>query len=207
MSILVIKQFMFQEDIWELIKEFLITTRSRLMLKSRSLSIPTLCGIFKTHFRKRIINIKTSSIPLEIRKNVIITEIVKGCEENPGKYAEITRELLPKVKDYAWLSEFQVGQEVLIMVHPNKGMKIKYNRKGIVRSIGKTLRVELYTYDLIPSVNAHRMMWLNSFDRKVSITDRSVVRTKTDCFGIRKTQYFYNSWYDEFDLGKMRFTL
>jgi hypothetical protein len=171
MSIQVIKQFMFQEDVWELIKEFLITNRSKLLLKTRILSINTLTDILKRHFRKRVVNIRTSSIPLELRKNVVVKEIAKRCEESPEKYAEITRELLPK--DCGWFSDFRVGQDVFIVMYfPKK--KASYTRKGIIRSIGKTIRVELYGV----AYTEYGMLVLNTFDGRVSITDRSRIRTR-----------------------------
>lgn len=172
MSIQVVKQFIFQEDAWELIKEFLITNRSKLLLKTRILSINTLTDIFKRHFRKRVINIRSSSIPLELRKNVIIKEIAKRCEESPEKYAEITRDLLPK--DCGWFSDFRVGQDVFIVMYYSKKGKASYTRKGIIRSIGKTIRVELYRV----VYTEFGMLVLNTFDGKVSITDRVRIRTR-----------------------------
>lgn len=171
MSIQVIKQFIFQEDAWELIKEFLITNRSKLLLKTRVLSINTLSDIFKRHFRKRVINIRSSSFPLELRKNVIVKEIAKLCEETPEKYAEITRELLPK--DCGWFSDFRVGQDVFIVMPSKKG-KASSTRKGIIRSIGKTIRVELYRV----VYTEFGMLVVNTFDGKVSITDRDRIRTR-----------------------------
>jgi hypothetical protein len=111
-------QFWFPEEVWELIKEFIITPRSRLLLKMKLLSIPRLSDIFAKYFQRRFININKSSIPLEDRKNGIKSKIIKRCEKTPTRYGEIMEnefQVKPKKeKNYDWLNVFFVGEEVFV---------------------------------------------------------------------------------------------
>jgi len=83
------KQFLFQEDTWNIIKEFVITPRSILLLKIKRLGITRLCEISKAHFCIIFVNIKNSKIPLEKRRNILMTVLINHCDAEPAKYAAI----------------------------------------------------------------------------------------------------------------------
>lgn len=139
-----------------------------------------------------------SSIPLEQRKNGIKTQIIKKCEKTPTRYAEIMEsefQVKPKKpraeKNYDWLRDFVVGEEVIVRRFNSKNpRKSPFNRKGVIRKIGKTIQVELYDYERIPCgalkgcpfdyntllwMRADRLRWLETFDQKVTIYNRDAL--------------------------------
>jgi hypothetical protein len=179
-----VKQYWFQEEVWELIKEFIITPRSILLLNMKKLGIPRLCDIFKGYFRRRITNMKSSAIPLEQRRKLITKAIIDKCQAEPTKYAVIMEnefQVKPKpVKNHDWLKDFEVGEEVVVAHFKSKKPRtVTQNRKGIIRKIGKTIQVELYDYYRIDcgawktqSYGYDRLKWLNTFDEKVIVYNR-----------------------------------
>jgi len=90
----VVKQITYQKDVWELIKLFLITNRSKLSVKLKILDLPTLCDIYKKYFLRRLINMQDDCLPLEYRKKLIKDAIIKRCEANPEQYTIMKNELI-----------------------------------------------------------------------------------------------------------------
>lgn len=191
------KEFWFQEEVWKIIKEFLITNRSMLLLKMKPLSMARLSGIFEKYFQRRNKNVNKSSIPLEDRKYGIKKGIIKRCEETPTRYTEIMEsefQVKPKKpraeKNYDWLRDFAVGEEVLV-----KTNKKLINRKGVVRKIGKTIQVELYDceriscdelrgcpfdYNTLLFIRADRLRWLETFCVKITVYSRNTICKRGD---------------------------
>jgi hypothetical protein len=186
-----VKQFWFPEEVWEIIKEFLITPRSMMLLKMQKLGHARLCKIFWIYFSSdykqwehaQIMNANYAT--LEERKRFIKSRIIKGCE-SPTKHAEIMeKEFQVKPKDYEWLKDFAVGEEVLVRKFKSKKKwTVTYNRKGVVRKIGKIIQVELYEYDCID--NRTRLRWLETFDEKVSVYHKKNITKK----GKHMDEYF-----------------
>jgi len=188
------KQFWFPEEVWEIIKEFIITDRSRLLFKMSPLSMARLSGIFEKYFQRRHKNMNKSSIPLEDRKYGIKKGIIKRCEITPTKYAEIMEsefQVKPKVeKNYDWLRDFAVGEEVLV-----KTNKKSVKRKGVIRKIGKTIQVELYhceritcgelrgcpfDYNTLLWMRVDRLRWLETFCVKITVYNRNTICKRGD---------------------------
>jgi hypothetical protein len=186
-----VKQFWFPEEVWEIIKEFLITPRSMMLLKMKKLGHARLCKIFWNYFSSdykqwehtRLMNANYAT--LEQRKRFIKSRIINGCE-SPTKHAEIMeKEFQVKPKDYEWLKDFAVGEEVLVREYKSKKWSKRHNRKGIIRKIGKTIQVELYDYQRISSgdfkgcpfdydslASMRRLVWLETFEEKVTVYNR-----------------------------------
>ncbi len=157
-------QFWFPEEVWEIIKEFIITPRSRLLLKMKLLSIPRLSNIFAKYFQMRVTNMNDSRTPLEQRKNVCKSGIIESCEKTPTRYAEIMEnefQVKPKKeKNYDWLNVFFVGEEVFV----NR----KDLRRGKITKITKTsILVLLDNGDKTivksrSSLGGHKNIWVSN---------------------------------------------
>jgi len=187
-----VKQFWFQEEVWEHIKEFIITPRSMLLLKMKKLGHNRLCKIFWNYFQRdyqegnHTYLINDRHTPLEQRKNFIKSRIIKGCE-TPTKYAEIMeKEFQVKPKNYDWLKDFAVGEEVIVRQFNSK-LDIVYwwtktkNRKGVIRKIGKTIQVELYDYEFLRGVPRDEYRLLETFEEKVSVYRRNNLYKRGEC--------------------------
>ena len=199
-------QFWFPEEVWELIKEFMITHRAKLLFNMKLLSIPRLSGIFEKYFQRRIKNMNDSRIPLEQRKNQIKSGIIKRCEKTPTRYAEIMEkefQVKPKpVKNYDWVKEFAVGEELIVVYfNSKKSLGITKDRKGIIRKIGKTLQVDLYDYDRIDcgasttqTSGFDRLRWLETINGTINVYNSWSVH-KRGCYG--------GYWDNLFEEGKV----
>jgi len=171
-----VKQFWFPDEVWEIIKEFLITTRSMMLLKMKTLGHARLCKIFWNYFSSDYKQWETTRLmnatytPLEQRKRFIKSRILNGCE-SPTKHAEIMEkefQVKPRAeKNYDWLQDFAVGEEVIVRKIENKSLAchLAKNVKGVVRKIGKTIQVELYQYGWIEG----RYTALETFGEKVNV--------------------------------------
>jgi len=169
-------QFWFPDEVWELIKEFFISHRSMLLLKLKDMSLSGMCKIHEKYFFERFKN--RSHIPLEQRKAQIKSFLIEDCEfQGKHIYAEIMKnefQVKPKKpraeKNYEWLQEFAVGEEVIVRKIENKSLAchLRKNVKGVVRKIGKTLQVELYQYDWIEG----KYTALETFGEKVNVYRR-----------------------------------
>lgn len=148
-----VKQFWFPEEVWELVKEFMITNRAKLLLKMKKLGVEPLLKIYWNHFSSDYNHWRHNQLmdanytPTEERKRFIKGRIINGCETST-KYTEIMeKEFQVKPKNYDWLNDFAVGEEVIVRKVVGKGRLNKTkNVKAVVRKIGKILQVELYEY-------------------------------------------------------------
>ena len=187
-----VKQFRFQEDTWELIKEFLITNRSILLLKMKKLGIPRLCDIYRVYFKRRFTNMKSSAIPLEERRKLITTGIVNQCEKQE-KYALIMeKEFQVKPKNHEWIKDFVVGEEVII--DTSKYLRHSH-RKGIITRIGKTISVDVYDYNVVGVCNDHQRFFTRKIIYKQNIKSSVIVRDRCDIY---KRGENYDKYFDDF---------
>jgi hypothetical protein len=170
-----VKQYWFQEEVWEIIKEFIITSRSRLLLRTRNLSIPVLTKIYSKYFHMKVSNVKNSKIPLENRKNILTKCIVDKCEENPRKYDEIL-ETEFKVKPQYWTENYEIGDEVLALEGVRMG-KVQYRYKS-------SIKIALYAFEDEDVVNGnhtyHYRRWKPEIEKVITIKKRSGVTSEKE---------------------------
>ena len=190
-----VKQFRFQEDTWEFIKEFLITNRSKLLLKMKKLSIPRLCDIYRVYFKRRFTNMKSSAIPLEERRKLITTGIIDQCEKLE-KYALIMeKEFQVEPKNHEWVKDFVVGEEVII--NTSKYSRHSH-RKAIITRIGKTISVDVYDYNVVKVCNDHQRYFTSKIIYKQNIKSSVIARDRCDIYkrGENNDKYFDDFTYD-----------
>jgi hypothetical protein len=170
-------QFWFPDEVWELIKEFLITHRSMLLHKMKKMGLSPMCNIYEKYFHSKLSRVNSRRIELEDKKKQIKGCIIERCDEDPTKYAEIMEnefQVKPKKpraeKNYDWLQDFAVGEEVVVRKIENKSLvcHLRKNVKGVVRKIGKTIQVELYQYRWIEG----KYTVLETFGEKVNVYRR-----------------------------------
>ena len=159
--------------------------------------IDTMVSIYGNIFKRKISNMKASSIPLEKRRNLIITKIleavIKSDDELISKkiietyFAEKPKQEKP-VAD--WVTDFVVGEEVIITLAPQqqkRGMKI--HRKGkIIKINKKSVSVELFAYNEIDDKNAlknqtygyNKLVWASFTNDKMVIFTRNMLVKKGD---------------------------
>lgn len=168
-----------------------------LLQKLNTAGIDTMVSIYGNIFKRKISNMKASSIPLEKRRNLIITKIlealVKSDDDTLSKkiietyFAEKPKQEKP-VAD--WVTDFVVGEEVIITLAPQqqkRGMKI--HRKGkIIKINKKSVSVELFAYNEIDDKNAlnnqtygyNKLVWASFTNDKMVIFARNMLVKRGD---------------------------
>lgn len=163
------------------------TINDILIKKLETAGIDKLISIYGEQFNNRFTNMKSSKIPLEKRRTLIITKIMEAVTKNEIHnkiidiyFAEKQKEEKPKDE---WMSNFVIGEEVLIAG--------KYtwnpNRKGIIAKINKkSVSIELFAYeesDFIPSFENRdygykKLIWGTHTDYKQVIYDKNLIIKK-----------------------------
>jgi hypothetical protein len=168
-----------------------------LIKKLDTAGIDTMVSIYGNIFKRKISNMKASSIPLEKRRNLIITKILEAVVKSDDKliskkiietyFAEKPKQEKP-VAD--WVTDFVVGEEVIITLAPQqqkRGMKI--HRKGkIIKINKKSVSVELFAYNEIDDKNAlenqtygyNKLVWASFTNDKMVIFARNMLVKKGD---------------------------
>jgi hypothetical protein len=158
--------------------------------------IDKLCLIYGNEFKRRMTNMKCSSIPLEKRKNTIIGAILKQfllIEENvkDSVYRCILDKYFApkqkKVKDNSWVNDFNVNEEVIVYHDENNYRSIF--RKAIVKKINKaSVSVLLAMYREEDDLNAiknqtygyNKLIWGGWCLKTIPIKSRSRLHKKGD---------------------------
>jgi hypothetical protein len=170
-----VKQYWFQDEVWDLIKEFIITPRSRLLLRTRDLSIPVLTKIYMKYFNIKVTNVNNSKVPLETRKKLLTEGIVIKCEQNPRKYDEIM-ETEFKVKPQYWTENYEIGDVVLALEGVRMG-KVQYRHKS-------SIKIALFAFEDedVVKVNTtyHYRRWKPEIDKVITIKKRSGVTSRKE---------------------------
>jgi hypothetical protein len=167
----------------------IISTNDILMKKMETAGIDKLVSIYGEQFNRRLTNMKSSSIPLENRRNLIISKIMRAIAISDDKahdkkimdiyFPEKPKEEKPIVD---WMSNFTIGEEVLIcgkyMHNANiKGKIAKINKKSVT--------VKLFAYTEISDKNAYenqtygnnRLIWETfTNDSKVVFDKKSIIK-------------------------------
>ena len=167
----------------------IISTNDILMKKMETAGIDKLVSIYGEQFNRRLTNMKSSSIPLENRRNLIISKIMRAIATSDDKahdkkimdtyFAEKPKEEKPIVD---WMSNFTIGEEVLICgKYMHNG-----NRKGKIAKINKkSVTVKLFAYTEISDKNAYenqtygnnRLIWETfTNDSKVIFDKKSIIK-------------------------------
>lgn len=180
----------FPDEIWDNIKEFMIEKpKHKLIKKLNKTGIDTLVKILKGQFKRGFSNMKSSSIPLEKRRNLIITTILK-CSKPSNiddilklYYAEKDKTKIEK--DCSWVNNYSVGEELL----GRTGEYGIYFRKAKVVKINKSsITIGLYYYNQIDDDDAarnqtygnHRLIWGNFINDKKIIYNKDQLIKQTD---------------------------
>jgi len=170
-----VKQYWFQEEVWEIIKEFIITSRSKLLLRTRNLSIPVLSKIYSKYFNIKVTNINNSKVPLESRKKLLTEGIIIKCEQNPRKYDEIM-ETEFKVKPQYWTENYEIGDVVLALEGVRMG-KVQYRYKS-------SIKIALFDFEDVDVVKGnttyHYRRWNPEIDKVITIKKRSGVTSQKE---------------------------
>lgn len=175
----------------------------KLLKKIEEAGIDVLVSIYGNEFKKRITNMKCSSIPLQKRKDLItskiLEEVLKSNDEKLSKKL-LDKYFAPKqkqVKDVEWVKEFEVGEEVLVY----RGLGMGGRRKAkIIKINDKSITIRYFDYCMINDLHAiqlqtygtHRLIWGSLGEEK------RVIKSRCDIY--KKGQ---ESYYDpEFEEGK-----
>lgn len=120
-----------------------------LIEKLNNAGIDKLVKILGEQFKRRITNIKSSSIALDKRRNLIISKIlenvIKSSDENIAeKIINLYLTDEPKtIQDTEWCNDFKVGEEVLVW----QGKRCRELIKGVIQKINKdSVTLNLYNY-------------------------------------------------------------
>jgi hypothetical protein len=150
--------------------------------------IDKLCLIYKNEFKRRITNMKCSSIPLEKRKNTIVCAILEQLLKigEDGLYRSILDKYFApkqkKVNDNSWVNDFNVNEEVVVY---HDGIY----RKAIVKKINKaSVSVLLAMYREEDDLNAiknqtygtNKLIWGGWCLKTIPIKSRSRLYKKGD---------------------------
>jgi hypothetical protein len=172
-----------------------------LLKKLDEAGIDKLVSIYGDKFKRRITNMKCTSIPLEKRKNLIKTKILEQVVKSEN--INISREILDtyfvekekKEKDTpSWLNDYVVGEEVFILSAKPQNRGRYVNRKAIISKINKkSLSVRLYGYNEIDDLNAiqnqtygyNRLVWWDfTNDSQIMYDNRNIIKIEnlTGCY-------------------------
>lgn len=150
--------------------------------------IDTLVTIYKNEFKRRITNMKCSTIPLNERKRTIIKYILESIVK--GDTLALTNKIINTYfsknteKSYSpeWINEFSVGEEILVYNDSiyNKGVVYKINKKSI--------SVRLFCYREITDMNAianqtygtNKLEWGNFTNKTKTIFKRTDIIKKDE---------------------------
>jgi hypothetical protein len=180
----------FPDGVWDIIKEFMIEKpKHKLIKKLNETGIDTLVKILKEQFKRGFSNMKSSSIPLEKRRNLIITTILKCSKpsniDNILKLYYAEKDKTKIEKDCSWVNNYFVGEQLLCKT----GEYGIYSRKAKVIKINKSsLTIGLYSYTQIDDVDGvrnqtyanHRLIWVNFINNKKVIYDKRDLIKQTD---------------------------
>jgi len=174
----------FPDDIWDNIKDFMIEKpKHKLIEKLKDTGIDTLVKILRGQFKRGFTNMKSSSIPLEERRNLIITTILK-CSKQSNNENDILKLYYAEKdnKECSWVNNYSIGEELLCRtgeygIRSRKAKVVKINKSSIT--------VGLYYYNQINDDNAcrnqtygnHRLIWGNFInDKKIIYNERYLIK-------------------------------
>jgi hypothetical protein len=217
-----VKQFLFQEDIWEHIKSYVISNRSRwlyamrntrlsdthtllhglyysftLVDKTRVAGQTLLTGLEKLYKRPEIDTFEK----MKKMKNRIIQNI-----ENRPDYQNLFKDDV-QVHSRDSLTDFRVNEEVLFFMNYSIDDRISVEgyRKGVVRRINeKTMRIDLFNYETKTEGRIEEgdsLRWLDTIDTYTLVTNTQLCRIRRKGFlygGYRELPKNYD---DQFEIG------
>jgi len=189
----------YPDEIWNIIKEYMIDTQKHILISNLHKSgINILISILKGQFKRGLTNMKSTSIPLEKRRNNIITTILKYSKKtdinNILKLYFTKKEEIKEVKDFSWINNYSVGEELLCLT---KEYGICWS-KAIISQLNKnSITVNLYNYSEIPDYEViknqtwgeHRLIWNKFYKSKKIIYDKKYLIKQIN-FDDRKLKIF-----------------
>lgn len=160
--------------------------RDELEKKLNSASIDTLVEIFRTEFKSRITNMKCSSIPLEKRKNIIITKILEAASKTNNDIDKkiIDTYFFPQIKNTEWVNDFVVGEEVLFHRGTTHGWHSVYVKAKVMKINKSSISIRLFHYKVVIDENAYenqtygynKMVWDNFTDERKIVYQRGALK-------------------------------
>jgi len=177
----------FPDDVWNIIKDYMIDKlKHKLTEKLKDTGIDTLVKILRKEFKTGFSNMKSSSIPLEKRRNLIITTILKCSKQSKNEndilklyYAEKDK------KECSWVNNYSIGEELLCCT----GEFRIWARKAKVLKINKnSITVGLYSYTKIEDEYAirnqtygtNRLIWCSFINDKKIIYNEQALTKQAD---------------------------
>lgn len=173
----------------------ILTTPDILISKLDGAGIDKLVTIYGNEFKRRITNMKASSIPLEDRRKLITKKILEAVVTADDTVA-LSQKILDtyfvekkrEEKNVEWLNEFQVGEEILVYTPYKDYHATNIWQLAVVNKINKkTISVSLYGYDEVHDNDAvrnqtygnNRLIWNKSpinQTKKVVSDRRSIIK-------------------------------
>jgi hypothetical protein len=97
-------------------------------------------------------------------------------------------------KNYDWLKDFAVGEEVIINTSKHF-TRHDTHCKAIITRIGKTISVNVYDYNVVQVVNDHQRHFTNRVVYKQNIFTSHIIRHRCE---INKRGEGYDKYFDDF---------
>lgn len=194
---------LFQEDVWNLIKEFCFSKEEkwRWLYAMRNADI---YGLRSFHFSITRTNIHTIEI------NNLKREIIRSLYKSPEHKNLLKEGVQAGISNC--FKYLRVGEEVLVF-HIDSAEdteSFECYRKGVIRKINP-LQIALYNFELVIQEprNVDNMIWLDTIDKIISIS-------KEGMFCIKQKGFLYQMhtllrchipkvFDDEFQIGKRKF--
>ncbi len=160
-------------------------------------------------WKRKITNMKSSSIPLEKRKAVIISAIRKVIQSNPNHkhFLVINSYFAPKEKAQPKIDNklftYKKGD---LVIHDVGKYRTKYVLAKVVKINEKSITIQLDTYRTIldekamrdQTYGSHRLIWNECFwGDKVVIKDSNKIYSKQDCLENKNDKSFYIEYFTE----------
>jgi len=210
-----VKQFWFQEDIWEHIKSYFIP-RSRwfyAMRNTRHNDLRTilhglsLSGKYMEESQKLYKRARAKTEDFKTMKK-LKNQIVKSIHERPD-YQNLFKDGVQIRQTYEYhLTDFKVNEVVLFYTNYqiNGRIRVSGNRKGVIRKINKkTFKIELYNFETTKTegelISGDNVRWLDTFDTTIVVDETATIHLKRKGFLYGGYMYIPHTYDNEFEIG------
>jgi hypothetical protein len=186
----------FPDDVWNIIKEYMIDTpKHELITNLNKIGLDPLQLILKKQFNCGISNIKCSRVPLEKRKNLLITSILKKAVNTKIRNEILTIHFNKEKKkiDCSWVNNYSIGEELLCKnkihysgIHNIKSKVIKINKTSVT--------IGYYDYNIIEDDNAwknqtngeNRLIWNKNISKTYVVFNQKNLTKQCDFYQFEK---------------------
>ena len=219
-----VKQFWFQEDIWEHIKSYIISNRSRwlyAMRNTRLSDVYTLLHGLYYRFNvsdETIVGSQTLLTGLEkLYKHPKISnfekmkkmkkQIIRNIQRRPD-YQNLFKDGV-QVHSGVSLTDFRVNEEVLFFMDYSIDDRISVMgyRKGVVRRINeKSLRIDLFNYETKTEGRIEKgdsLRWLDTIDTYTLVSTSQLFRIRRKGFIYDGKLDIPKSFDNQFEIGEI----